>query len=333
VARENLSAAGPPLATERERLAPLWAALPTLKRAPSKIIVKQGYHGHSDVGGWLDAATALVGFGASALPAYPTTDMAEVFKLAGVIATGMPGELRPTYDMMYHSAVFDFAKVCSGDAYLEDVGHCWGRTDEEQAQNLERWADALVKPMRAAGFSKLTQFALHDELDWDLPMIWSGKNNITDNPRVFRRYHQYLRDMSGLADSRDFGATSWAGVVPITRANITAGAANEKQLLVRFYWTIRFGVWDVETFFAQATLALVESNGGEPFTIYTNWNNFHGRLYTPGGEWNVNCSMYPQRCQSDTGSMDWFEAGRLRSGTMLWTGPCSHILILSDRPH
>ena len=76
--------------------------------------------------------------------------------------------------------------------------------------------------------------------------------------------------MSGLTDPHEFGSPSWDGVVPITRLNITAGVANEKQLLVRFYWTIRFAVWDVETFFAQATAALVEANGGESFTIYTN---------------------------------------------------------------
>jgi hypothetical protein len=43
---------------------------------------------------------------------------------------------------------------------------------------------------------------------------------------------------------------------------------------------------------------------------------FHGRLYSPG------CAGPPapaSDCKADYGSMDWFEAGRLRAGTMLWT--------------
>jgi hypothetical protein len=185
------------------------------------------------------------------------------------------------------------------------------------------WAQGLVQPMRAAGYPRLTQFALHDELGFDFPGLWKGKNNITDNPRVFSRYHQYLRNMSGLTDAKDFGAPSWAEVVPITRANITAGAPNEEKLLLRFYWTIRFAVWDQESWYARATAALVDANGGRSFTIYTNYNNFHGRLYSPGGEWNLNCSgsgkLHPVSCAPDKGAPDWFEAGRLRSGTMLWT--------------
>jgi len=44
VTRENLTKAGGgglPLVTEREKLKPLWAALPQNKKTPSKIIVTQ----------------------------------------------------------------------------------------------------------------------------------------------------------------------------------------------------------------------------------------------------------------------------------------------------
>ena len=42
---------------------------------------------------------------------------------------------------------------------------------------------------------------------------------------------------------------------------------------MRYYWTMRFVAWDVETWYAKATAALVAANGGESFSIYTNWNN------------------------------------------------------------
>ena len=243
--------------------------------------------------------------------------MVKVFSSTGVTAVRLQGGLSPNYEMEYRSPIENFSTACAGVS--TDVGHCWGRTHAEVADNLRLWADGLVKPMRAAGYSKLAQFALQDELGFGFPGLWMGKNNITDNPRVFKRFHQYLQNMSGLTEPTDFGATSWDCVVPITRANITAGAANEKQLMVRFYWTIRFAVWDQESWYARATAALVEANQGESFTIYTNWNNFHGRLYTPGGEWNLNCSgsgineLHPVSCGVDHGAPDWFEAGRLRS--------------------
>ena len=319
VTRENLTKGGAhtglPLVTERQKLKPLWAALPKNKKTPSKIIITQGFHGHVDVGSWVDAATSLVLFGASALSGSPSPDMAKIFKSAGVSAVRPQGGLRPNYKMA------ELNKVCAGTS--SDVGHCWGHTDAEVAGNLKMWAEGAVQPMRAAGYPRLAQFALHDELGFGFPGLWMGKNNISDNPRVFKLYHQYLQTMSGLTDPKDFGASSWNDVVPITRVNITAGSANEQQLLVRFYWTIRFAVWDQETWYAQATTALVAANQGESFTIYTNWNNFHGRLYTPGGEWNLNCSgsgkLHPVSCGDDHGAPDWFEAGRLRSGTMLWS--------------
>jgi hypothetical protein len=324
ITRENLTEAeggGLPLVTEREKLKPLWAALPKNKKTPSKIIVTQGFDGHADVGSWVDAATSLVQFGASALGGHASTDMAKVFKAAGVTAARLGGGLSPNYEMQYHSPIENFSTACAGAS--SDTDHCWGRTDADVAQNLRMWAEGLVQPMRAAGFPKLTQFALHDELGFGFPGLWSGANNITDNPRVFARFHQYIQNQSGLTKPTDFGASSWDGVVPITRINITAGAANEQQLLVRFYWTIRFAIWDQESWYAQATAALVEANNGVPFSIYTNWNNFHGRLYTPGGEWNLNCSgsgkLHPVTCGVDHGAPDWFEAGRLRSGTMLWS--------------
>jgi hypothetical protein len=79
----------------------LWAALPKIQKTPKKIIVKQGFHGGVDVGVWLDAATALVGFGASSILGSPSPDMVQIFKAAGVGATGLQGGLSPDYEMMH----------------------------------------------------------------------------------------------------------------------------------------------------------------------------------------------------------------------------------------
>ena len=49
-------------------------------------------------------------------------------------------------------------------------------------------------------------------------------------------------------------------------------------MCTRFYWTSRFAAWAVESWHAQATAALLTDNEGEAFSIYTNWNHYHGRL-------------------------------------------------------
>jgi hypothetical protein len=267
VSRENLTRAeggGKPLITAREKHAPLWAALPKIAKAPKKIIIKQGYHGGNDMGGWIDAATALVGMGASALSAPPSAGVSQIFKTTGVAAAGLQGGLHP-----YATS---------------NVDHAWGSSDAEVAANLAVWAEALVGPMRAVGFTKLTQFALHDELSYDFAAVGvssSGPNNITGNPRVFQRFHNYIRNMSGLTTPADFGATTWGDVVPITRDNITTGSANEQGMRARFVWTMRFVAWDVVTWYAQATAALVTANSGEAFSIYTNWVNVSDNARLP----------------------------------------------------
>ena len=102
VARENLTAAeggSRPLMTKRDKHAQLWAALPTIPKAPRKILVKQGYHGGNDMGDWHDAARALVGMGASTLSAPPSVAVSQIFKATGVAVAGLGGGLSPNYEM------------------------------------------------------------------------------------------------------------------------------------------------------------------------------------------------------------------------------------------
>lgn len=104
VTRENLTAAEGgerPLMTERDKHARLWSVLPKIKRAPQKILIKQGYHGGNDMGDWQDAARALVGMGASALSAPPSAAVSQIFQATGVVAAGLGGGLSPNYEMDY----------------------------------------------------------------------------------------------------------------------------------------------------------------------------------------------------------------------------------------
>ena len=87
---------------------------------------------------------------------------------------------------------------------------------------------------------------------------------------------------------------------------------------MRVYWSIRFAAFDVVSFYSQATAALIAANGGEAFSIYTNCNNFHGRLFTPGSV-HVQPGTGVATRGADRGGMDWMEAGRYKAGSMLWT--------------
>jgi hypothetical protein len=175
--------------------------------------------------------------------------------------------------------------------------------------------------MRSAGFTKFTQFSLHDELGWSYPAVWSGAANISGNPRVFKRFHEYITTNSGLKTPQAFGAQSWDKVVPITFVNVTAfkGDPQTKQALrVRVYWSVRFAAFDVVSFYSKATAALIAANDNKSFSIYTNTNNFHGRLFTPGGA-HVQSGTGVVSVAEAHGGMDWMEAGRYRAGSMLWT--------------
>jgi len=101
-------------------------------------------------------------------------------------------------------------------------------------------------------------------------------------------------------------------VVPITFANVTAGASNEQALRVRVYWSVRFAAFDVVSFYSKATAALVAANGGVSFSVFTNTNNFHGRLFTPGGV-HVQPGTGVVSQAEAAGGMDWFEAARYPS--------------------
>jgi hypothetical protein len=85
--------------------------------------------------------------------------------------------------------------------------------------------------------------------------------------------------------------------------------------MARFYWTARFSSWSSAHAFANATAALEAAlYPGVP--LFVNFNNFQGRGYVPGPVGNnaaKNSSIAAML------SLDWFEMGRARGCTMLWT--------------
>ena len=73
----------------------------------------------------------------------------------------------------------------------------------------------------------------------------------------------------------ELGATDWDGVVPLGRTGAGAGQAGGPSPLAlrrRYYWSMRFSVWDATNYMANSTqrlkLALNDTRG----QIYTNFN-------------------------------------------------------------
>jgi hypothetical protein len=216
------------------------------------------------------AARALVRMGANGLRAKPSKGVARIFDAAGV----------------KYMSTFKFG---TGSKYPDDHTFA-GRTDADVLAALDRWAGTLMGGLKESGFTAFAQFSLKDELSWSYPSLFSesGPNNISGNPRVFRRFQQYLRNQTGFTRPEQFGVRGWAELLPITRRNLTAllgePAARADPALAaghraRFYWTARFGSWDVQWFMAAVTAALVKANGGVSFPVYVNWPNWHGRGY------------------------------------------------------
>jgi hypothetical protein len=321
LSRANLTnATFRPLVTEREHFRPLIQALPQDSRAPKTIRINTGVIGMADVEFWRETLVALAGSGYSGITATPAPVLSKIFKEARVQAAMPSGKFGPPLNI---------SKQCGGGRReAGPVDHCWGHTDAEVAASLKTYATNIIAPMKAAGFRALTGISLWDELHWSLPGKWA---NISNNPRVFAKFHEYVRNHSGFTTPQEFGADSWDDVVPITFVNVTRGL-HEKGLRACVYWSVRFAAWDVVTWFAKGTAALVEANGGQEFGIYTNCNNFHGRLFTPGGV-SVQASTGLTIPMDPIGGMDWNEAGRYRAGTSLWTEDVSITVALLQRNH
>ena len=117
----------------------------------------------------------------------------------------------------------------------------------------------------------------------------------------------YARALKPARLPQDFGETSWNDVRP----NSTRWQVVDLVAKRYFYWTARFAATASAAAFAETTAAL-EAAFYPGIPVYTNFNNFAGRSYTPiaGGGNTPNAAMV---------SPDWFEMGRARGATLLWT--------------
>jgi len=175
------------------------------------------------------------------------------------------------------------------------------------AAALRKWAEDQAKPYREAGYAPedMAIFAMSDEPGWYYPSLLAKVN---DTPALRRRFHLYLR-AQGLTPG-DVGARDWSEVRVLGRS-----AAQDLPSRRLFYWSMRFFPWASATHFADCTRALEEAfYPGLPVTV--NWNFFAGRLYVPGPVANNADKDSPDAAM---GGQDWFEFGRERGSTMLWT--------------
>jgi hypothetical protein len=114
---------------------------------------------------------------------------------------------------------------------------------------------------------------------------------------------------NGLQPS-DFDQLDWQSVAAIGRSQFRD--LPSKRL---FYWTQRFFSWGSSRYFAECSSAL-ERAFSPGLLVATNWNFFSGRLYVPGAVANNPDKQSPDAAM---GGQDWFEFGRMRGGSVLWT--------------
>lgn len=177
------------------------------------------------------------------------------------------------------------------------------------AESLKDWASAVAAPYSAAGFSntQMVAFALADEPGWSFP--GSAPENFY--PAVKPQWQSFLQAQK--LTPADFGQATWDGVVPnSSRWGGQVGpqwGLGSPEAKLRYYYTVRFSAISSARAFANATTALQQSFYPD-LPIYVNFNNFAGRSYTPTATKNPNSAIL---------SPDWFDFGRAKGATLLWT--------------
>jgi hypothetical protein len=294
---------------------------------PKLLQIVQGYHGQDDIDGWAEASTAIKALGANGLRTYPSRGLHELLQVQGdwpFIST-VSGLLK---DGSYGPGL-------SGNVDVDGDGATWwGGTEEQLLANITQFAQRKLGPYRRAGFtSGLAQVAIHDEPRWYLPAernlseAHAAALNSGAGPFGFRfdlpdsvphyqlkRYEEFLTANNVTLEM--LGAERWEQALPVSRFNLSSVvgdvSAAATALKLRFYWGVRFYSWSATTFYSKVTAALIKEADQGPLTVYTNYNNFHGRFFTP---------MVPTATRhgkadphtsgaSGLGNYDWFEAGR-----------------------
>ena len=106
----------------------------------------------------------------------------------------------------------------------------------------------------------------------------------------------------------DFGENNWDEVLPSGRPSVgPAGSAPSRVNRARFYWTLRFMLWDAEQDYAAGTRMSREGFSPQLLT-YANTNNFGSRFWYPGRGDNESLLAF-----------DWIDMGRQKSTSLLWS--------------
>ena len=210
-------------------------------------------------------------------------------------------------DKRIRQLLLDVGQTKTAWATYSPPGYANDHVLKDPKPELEKWATSIAKPYRDAGYAAkdMAMFALSDEPGWYYPSAFEA---LSKNEAAMDRFRKYLAQQ-GLKPS-DMGEKDWSNVKPAGRSK--AVNLEGKKL---FYWTMRFFSWDSSRHFADATKAL-EKEFYEGLPIYTNWNFFAGRSYVPGPVANNRDKTSEDAAM---GGHDWFEFGRMRAGTMLWT--------------
>ena len=235
---------------------------------PRRIRILQEYDSRDDdVGAFRDAFNALVKrLGASVMKVAGGTQAAAQLAVAAG-ATYAGGRLTAPCN---HTR-------CKSDHSFPNV-----TTEQEVDVVITNWATDWVAMMKGTGvnMSSLTQMEMYDEIGWAFPSIL-GTNAAGPtllNPRVLRRFHEYIQNQSGLTEATDFGASTWSEVLPLTNLSAIELGTDPKQVQAQrilFYWSIRYTAWDTESYYAKVVAAVAKANGGQPVGAYLNCNNFH----------------------------------------------------------
>jgi hypothetical protein len=256
--------------------------LPEAQRPKKFLIVDRFIGGSDDRREWRDGINQLARAGINTIMVPATRAIHDILLDAGVRRTAWAIYNPPGY-------AFSYAKKATPEA-------------------IEDWAQKQSNAYAKAGFTReeMALLAMSDEPSWYYPQAFQPL--LTDNIAGVNLFHDYLRQQN--LQPADVGAKSWDEVLPI-------GRSRAKDLASRrlFYWSMRFFSWDASHHFANCTSAL-ERAFYPNLPIYTNWNFFSGRFYVPGPVANNKETTSPD---AGMGGQDWFEYGRLRGGTMLWT--------------
>ncbi len=176
-------------------------------------------------------------------------------------------------------------------------------------ESLDKWAAGFRDSAAKMGAkpSELDLMHIGDEPGWYFPAV---TNDVRNDPRRLAVFREYLK-AKGLTPA-DIGATKWNEVLPGSLS--TAKMLPQRRL---FFWTTRFYAESLSLSFAAATEALQRQVNPRLLTTM-NLNNWPGRFYipSPGVKLANNSDAGPD---AGMGMPDWFDLGRKRAVTCLWT--------------